>query len=1077
MPTTEHDKRYPVPMSLPRKKNPSFTGREGVLEMIESQLWPNTNTSQGSSRKKVTLFGLAGAGKSEVALQYAYQAGAKYKAVFWIRAQNAAELETSATHAVTWIIDHYAENWDKSPGNYQAIATALGMFDCIVESYEDLRKEVAANGSDNITRFKKWLPTTEEWLLILDNYDVPGSCKIDAILPNTGVGHVLITSQNPDVSISDAQIRILPYLGIPESLNLLMNESGSIAACCGGGCKHAMAIVKSVGFLPLAITMIGAYLRELKVTYKSYPGKLEKGLEITDQLDSIWQTSFQRLGPRAKELVQLCSLLNNTDIPIRLLHGGQGDFSWMLDDIAVEQATGELLSLSLISRDLTQGGFSMHSLLHKNARATLHDDRKRLLFSRQVVEMVAATFVVDDSRNADQWVYERSILPHINCCVEMIKCLAPENVPLDDGTRKLLYRFAQCFRHLGDMPKSITLCQRALAGVEPGSMSDPSMVEMMNALGSGLRVQGQFDHAIQWHERAKAFIGKTAITSEPGDMQSHAQQLAHLETDKHIAAILLEKGEFSSAIKELKRVLERQKQLLGEGETVVLDTRNKLGQALINNGDLKGAIAEFRLVYSLRRGQLGSDHPSTLEAANSVAMSLIDMGMHNEALEQYQGILEQQKQSAGPSHHSTLETMEGIASALEHLGRYAEALELYREVYTQMKEVFGTAIHPWALVARNGIAECLFHQAKYSEAKTIYDEVFEGYTSLGMKTSGAWAMKSNIARVHRELGQYDEALSACEEALQGLAELGPTHESILVAKQCKAITLERQYRFAEASTLYGEVLKSDESLGPNHPELLRTKCYMGGLAARSGEYSEALKLLKQVEEGFADANPSHPVALLALRERAGVLAELGRRDGLLDLYQRVCSAKKQAKGDHNPDGRYDPEYYHAVFGQAKLHITEGRYKEGQMCLDEAEGGWKEIFGSPNHPLVLMCLEEQGTTLMEMGDLKKARTLCEQAVQGCQAILGPNHPRTHRAQASLSAVLAKDPDCRREAATMCSASLERLQVDLGKTHLWTLQTMRIQGRIMVRRHRYWKALTLTLKAAHGRRKVSSAVDTI
>ena len=747
------------------------------------------------------------------------------------------------------------------------------------------------------------------------------------------------------------------------------------------------------------------------------------------------------------------------------------------DDVAVDQARGELLSLSFISRDLAQGGFSFHSLVHQHARATLDSKHQELQFSRRAVETVAATLILDDNRNADQWVYERSILPHISRCESMItKSLAPGNDLLDDETRMLLCRFARSLQYLGDIPGSIRLCRRALASVEPSQFtySDLSIVEVMNTFGVNLRIQGHFSEATEWHEKAKGVIGKSHITSKP-------HHLASLQTDQNMAAVQLELGDFDRVVTELARILERQKELVGEKDPVVLDTRHKLGLALVNKGgkeNLEKAMAEFELVHSLRLERLKHDHPSTLEAASAMAMCLLERGLYGKALEQYQRILEQQKKSAGPTHHSTLDTMESIAAAMERQGRFSGALERYRDVHEKMITAFGTSTHPWALIARTGVANNLLRLARYAEAREIYDEVFHGYKSLGMMTSGAWGVRSDIARIHRDLGQYDEALSACEDVLLGLQGLDQTHESVLVAKQCKATILERQGKFSEASALYGELLKIDEyTLGESHPEFLRTKYFTGGLAARRGQYSEALVLLKQVEEGFQVPDHNHPVALLAIRERAGILGELGQYDGLLGLYQRVRSAKEKEKGGSDSEGRYDSEYYYAVFGQARLHIMQGRYTEGRKLLEEAANGWKSIFTSSDHPLVLMCLEELSTTYIGTGDLKEAQRLCEESVQGCQTKLGPDHPQTHRAQASLSAILAKSSARRSEAAELCSASLERLRLGLGPTHLWTLQAMRIQGRIMARRHRYWKALTLTLKAAHGRRRLSSSINQV
>lgn len=236
------EKKYPVKM-LPRLQNSSFTGRRELLDRIESLFWPKTNSKGGSDeskanppagRKMITLHGLAGAGKSELALQYAYTRYAQYDAIFTIEARNEVELETSTSLAVARIIDQYVSSWDSSsPGLYKRIASALHMFDALplIEDYEGLRKE-ARDGPKNIERLKAWLPSDRPWLLILDGYDDPKACNIDSLLPSTGVGHVLITSKNPAVNVTDDQVAVESSLGEAESMVLLKRVAGQLSYCC-----------------------------------------------------------------------------------------------------------------------------------------------------------------------------------------------------------------------------------------------------------------------------------------------------------------------------------------------------------------------------------------------------------------------------------------------------------------------------------------------------------------------------------------------------------------------------------------------------------------------------------------------------------------------------------------------------------------------------------------------------------------------------------------------------------------------------------------------------------------------------
>jgi hypothetical protein len=69
--------------------------------------------------------------------------------------------------------------------------------------------------------------------------------------------------------------------------------------------------------------MIGAYLRKRMLTFRSY------AKQPIGNLTSIFQTSFDRLSQSAKELIQLCSLIGNTNIPTKLLEGGEGVIDWI----------------------------------------------------------------------------------------------------------------------------------------------------------------------------------------------------------------------------------------------------------------------------------------------------------------------------------------------------------------------------------------------------------------------------------------------------------------------------------------------------------------------------------------------------------------------------------------------------------------------------------------------------------------------------------------------------------------------------------------------------------------------------
>ncbi len=217
-------------MFWPRPKNAKGESKDDLETDSTSPVPP-------AGRKKIALYGLAGAGKSEVALRYAFTHYAKYDAVFRIQVRDAAGLETGASRAIAWIIKYYRAEWDSAtPGLCMRIAAALHMSESEdeprIDDFETLMRE-ASNGRQNIQRLQHWLPSRRPWLLILDNYDDPEACDINSLLPSTNVGHVLITSRSPDLEEMDEKIEIEPSLGLSDSAELLGRKTDASAYCCG----------------------------------------------------------------------------------------------------------------------------------------------------------------------------------------------------------------------------------------------------------------------------------------------------------------------------------------------------------------------------------------------------------------------------------------------------------------------------------------------------------------------------------------------------------------------------------------------------------------------------------------------------------------------------------------------------------------------------------------------------------------------------------------------------------------------------------------------------------------------------
>src|SRR5215813_6385065 len=118
--------------NIPYLRNDSFTGREEILEQLYARFKANHATALS---QRHAMSGLGGIGKTQIALQYAYEHCDEYQAVLWARAESNEALTSS----------------------FVEIARLL-----------DLRQKDEQDQMIIVQAVKRWLQGNTGWLLLLD---------------------------------------------------------------------------------------------------------------------------------------------------------------------------------------------------------------------------------------------------------------------------------------------------------------------------------------------------------------------------------------------------------------------------------------------------------------------------------------------------------------------------------------------------------------------------------------------------------------------------------------------------------------------------------------------------------------------------------------------------------------------------------------------------------------------------------------------------------------------------------------------------------------------------------------------
>ncbi|KAG7287565.1 hypothetical protein NEMBOFW57_007077 [Staphylotrichum longicolle] len=269
----------PTPSVYMLPKQPArFYGRDRELESISQSL---------SEHNTVTIRGIAGVGKTSIALRFAHQSLSDYSVIVWMRSELTAGLD-------------------------QSCHEALSRFGLVGET-EKPGVEIRQKWRDHLAQ------AAFRWLVIFDN--VERSEDLDQFWPPGGNGKIIVTTRHPGIgfNLTDDEIAISPFTpaegrkcilslatwpgGVhpdPEAAEELSRELGGLAL----GIVHMTALMRA------RKTPIKRFLndyRRNKVKYHSKPAGKSLGIypNTKPEIGTNWTMTFNSLNGDARSLLDI----------------------------------------------------------------------------------------------------------------------------------------------------------------------------------------------------------------------------------------------------------------------------------------------------------------------------------------------------------------------------------------------------------------------------------------------------------------------------------------------------------------------------------------------------------------------------------------------------------------------------------------------------------------------------------------------------------------------------------------------------------------------------------------------------
>ena len=584
-----NDKTFDVPFS----ENLLFKGRETELQTLRERL-----TSGGKAAVTQAIRGLGGIGKTQLAVQYAYQYQDEYEHVFWVQLSNElSEDEEGAlpedTEPTLPVTNSYVENCQK-----------------LRVPFDETQPQTA------VLAFKRWMEQNFNWLLIFDNADDPKILK--PFLPQQSQGHILLTSRAHSFAslgiLKPIEVETLPLDKATEFLiDRVARELEESEQ------EFAAELAKEIDGLPLALEQAGAYIHEKSINFERYLNNYRQSkLELLEKqkpvmgdypesVQTTWSMNFEAIKEQseaAADLFRFCAYLAPDAIPYELIAEGASFLGDSIQELvnqsedpmlAVVELLQPLANYSLIKITPGEEEFSIHRLVQEVMKAEVPSQDEESIWVECVVNAVNQIYPWPEYSN---WQECRRLSSQILVASDYVKHSKIET----ENSGDLLSKQGRYFYDVGEYKEAEPLYLEAM-GIRRTVVGEnhPSFATSLNNLAGLYKSQERSAEAeplyLQAMEICRAVLG-----------ENHPAFATSLN---NLASLYESQGRFEEAEPLHLQALEIRRTALGENHPSFATSLNNLAFLYKSQERYEEAEPLYLQAMEILDSTLGSEHPST----------------------------------------------------------------------------------------------------------------------------------------------------------------------------------------------------------------------------------------------------------------------------------------------------------------------------------------------------------------------------------------------------------------------------------------------------------------------------------
>ncbi|MRN56383.1 tetratricopeptide repeat protein [Paenibacillus monticola] len=693
--------------NVPFRKHPYFLGRSTELKTIYNFFSGNLDSTY------YCIYGLSGIGKTQLAIEYAYEYQSEYDVIWWFHSEEASSLLMD--------IERF----------------------CIAFNLITIESELL----DNFKKFVSLDPLPKSFLLIFDN--VSDEDKILSYLPFKHSGFdVLITSNNPNwrkglqLGLLDAEVATDFVLQSTDA-----NEDYQMAA---------LELSNELGFLPLALEQAVAYIKETGVSIQQYLERFRKyrkelaregkPLNYNKNIATTWKLLLETISEDIHLVTSLfnyiCFLSVDNISKDFLLHKQLSPYENIVinSEMELDRIVGRLRRLSLVKME--NGIVSIHRLVVAMTIDFLDQQVRKDLILHQVNTMWGV-YQAKGKRETEILEHSDYILKHV-----------VDNDLFNENIADLMAAQARVQLTFSNYENALILSKYLYQKTMTHFQGDYNrLAKASSRLGTYYYSQGQY---VEARDCLSASLQHNISKEEK---LSILNILVNVEQDSGRLNIALE------YVKKIDEILELHPEIKNDHHeySAILNSKNRLFLSRSEFDKAEDAILEA-ISISKKKDQTNVYGLSTLYS--NLGHVYDKKGEIQRSIECYQRAIENSKKLFNENHEFFARDYSNLGLAYYYLYDTFHAKRYLRKAL-EIAMVINPFPNNFTANILNNLGMVFEAQGKTSDALEHFLEAMEMYRSLNQEDNQDISMVLyNIGGAYQHLGQLDTAEEYVLKALE-----------------------------------------------------------------------------------------------------------------------------------------------------------------------------------------------------------------------------------------------------------------------------------------------------------------------